>query len=218
MEATRNRLRILGKTEQEIAEFHDKGIINAATPIPAPISGTVVQRKVGPGQYIGSGASDPVFVIGDLSTVWLIAYVRESDAFTVAVGQEMTFSVPANPDHVYSGTINYVATTLDPTSHRLLVRATIENPGGQLKPEMFASVSIFSEVESRSVGVAREALIYEGSAVRVWVVHDDKSIELRQIKTGLISGRTIQVLEGLFPGEQVVTRGSLFIDRAAIGS
>jgi cobalt-zinc-cadmium efflux system membrane fusion protein len=218
LEASRNRLRILGKTDSEIAEFRDKGIIDAATPIVSPISGTVVQRKVGPGQYIGSGASDPVFVIGDLSTVWLIAYVRESDAFKVASGQDISFTVPADPDHPYSGKLNYVSATLDPTTHRLAVRATVQNPGGQLKPEMFANVSIFTDTENSSVAVPREALIYEGSTVRVWVAREDRSIELRPIKTGLISGQMIQAVEGLSPGEQVVTRGSLFIDRAAVGS
>jgi cobalt-zinc-cadmium efflux system membrane fusion protein len=143
--------------------------------------------------------------------------VRESDAFKVAVGQDISFTVPANPDHAYSGKINYVSAALDPTTHRLAVRATVQNPSGQLKPEMFASVSIFSDTQSYSVAVPRAALIFEGSTVRVWVAHEDKSIELRLIKTGLISGRMIQVVEGLAAVEQVVTRGSLFIDRAAVG-
>jgi cobalt-zinc-cadmium efflux system membrane fusion protein len=69
LEAVRNRLRILGKTDQEIASFEQTGKINAETTIYAPIAGTIVQRKIGPGQYINSGASDPVFIIGDLSTV-----------------------------------------------------------------------------------------------------------------------------------------------------
>lgn len=215
LEAARNRLRILGKTDQEIAAFQEKGTIDAATPIYAPLSGTVVQRKVGPGQYIGNGSSDPVFVIGDLSSVWLVAYVRESDVAKVAVGQDVSFTVPADPGRVYGGKLDYVAAMLDPASHRLAVRATVANPDGLLKPEMFANVTIFSDNTDGSVGVPREALIYEGSAVRVWVARDDRTIELRRIRTGLANGRMIQVVEGLAPGEKVVTRGSLFIDRAA---
>ena len=83
LEASRNRLGLLGKTDDEIATFQDKGKINPETPIYAPIAGTVVQRKVGPGQYVSytsTGSVDPVFTIGDLSTVWLVAYVRESEA------------------------------------------------------------------------------------------------------------------------------------------
>ena len=88
LEAARNKLRILGLTDEDIATFQEKGRINPETTIFAPIGGTVVQRKIGPGQYVNSGASDPVYVIGDLSTVWLVAFVRETDAANVAVGQE----------------------------------------------------------------------------------------------------------------------------------
>ncbi|MGZ5803506.1 MAG: efflux RND transporter periplasmic adaptor subunit [Xanthobacteraceae bacterium] len=218
LEAARNRLRILGKTDREIAEFQTKGQIDAATPIYAPIAGTILQRKIGPGQYIGSGTSDPVFVIGDLSSVWLVAFVREGDSTAVAAGQDVTFTVPANPGQVYSGKLDYVSAMLDPASHRLLVRAKIENPDGNLKPEMFTNVSIFADAKGQPIGVPREALIYEGSLIRAWVARDDRSIELRHIKTGLINGRIIQVNDGLAPGAKVVTKGSLFIDRAAIGS
>src|SRR3954449_9015098 len=93
LEASRNKLKILGLSDDDIASFQDKGRINPETTIFAPISGTVVQRKIGPGQYVNSGASDPVYVIGDLSTVWLTAFVRESDAASVSVGQEVTFNV-----------------------------------------------------------------------------------------------------------------------------
>jgi multidrug resistance efflux pump len=89
LEATRNKLRILGLTDEAISTFQEKGRIDPNTTIFSPIKGTVVQRKVGPGQYVTSGASDPVFVIGDLSTVWLTAFVRETDASRVSVGQEI---------------------------------------------------------------------------------------------------------------------------------
>src|SRR5882672_4893042 len=71
LEAARNKLRILGLSDEAIAAFQEQGRINPETTILAPIAGTVVQRKIGPGQYVNAGASDPVFVIGDLSTVWL---------------------------------------------------------------------------------------------------------------------------------------------------
>ena len=98
MEAARNKLRILGLTDEDIATFQEKGRINPETTIFAPIAGTVVQRKIGPGQYVNSGASDPVYVIGDLSTVWMVAFVRETDAANVAVGQDVTFNVLALPN------------------------------------------------------------------------------------------------------------------------
>src|SRR3954454_11052782 len=80
LEAANNKLRILGFTDEAIKTFQDKGVINREITIYSPIAGTVVQRKIGPGQYVNAGATDPVFVIGDLSTVWLTAFVRETDA------------------------------------------------------------------------------------------------------------------------------------------
>ena len=100
LEAARNKLRILGLTDDDVTAFRQKGRINPETTIFSPIAGTVVQRKIGPGQYISAGASDPVFVIGDLSTVWLTAFVRETEASLVSVGQEIAFQRLALPDRV----------------------------------------------------------------------------------------------------------------------
>ena len=218
LEAARNKLRILGFTDEAISTFQDKGSINREVTIFSPITGTVVQRKIGPGQYVNSGASDPVFVIGDLSTVWLTAFVRETDASNVSVGQEISFNVLALPGRPLTARINYVSAAIDPATRRLLVRATIDNKEGLLKPEMFANVTIYSPGDHAAVGVPKQALIYEGNQVRVWVAHEDKSIELRQIKPGLINGDLVEVEGNLKPGEQIVTKGSLFIDRAASGS
>jgi cobalt-zinc-cadmium efflux system membrane fusion protein len=218
LEASTNKLHILGFTDDDIATFRQKGRINPESTVFAPIAGTVVQRKVGPGQYVSTGASDPVYVIGDLSTVWLTAFVRETDAANVSVGQDVSFNVMALPGRPLSARINYVSTAIDPATRRLLVRATIDNKDGRLKPEMFANVTLYSASDHPAVGVPKQALIYEGEKVRVWVAHDDKSIELRNIKPGLTNGDLVEVMDNLKPGEQIVTRGSLFIDRAASGS
>ncbi len=218
LEAARNKLRIHGFTDEAISTFQDKGSINREITIFSPITGTVVQRKIGPGQYVSSGASDPVFVIGDLSTVWLTAFVRETDASNVSVGQEISFNVLALPGRALTARINYVAAAIDSATRRLLVRATIDNKDGLLKPEMFANVTIYSPGDHPAVGVPKQALIYEGNQVRVWVAHEDKTIELRQIKPGLTNGDLVEVEGNLKPGEQIVTKGSLFIDRAASGS
>jgi cobalt-zinc-cadmium efflux system membrane fusion protein len=218
LEAARNKLRILGLTDEAISAFEEKGRIDPNTTIFSPITGTVVQRKIGPGQYVNAGASDPVFVIGDLSTVWLTAFVRETDAATVSVGQEIAFNVLALPGRPLRARIDYVSAAIDPATRRLLVRATIDNKDGLLKPEMFANVTIYSASDHAAVGVPKQALIYEGDDVRVWVAHEDKSIELRQIKPGLVNGDLVEVDGNLKPGEQVVTKGSLFIDRAATGN
>jgi cobalt-zinc-cadmium efflux system membrane fusion protein len=218
LEAAHNRLRILGRSEDQISTFQQTRQMSADTPIYSPIGGTVIQRKVGPGQFISSGASDPVFVIGDLSTVWLTAFVRETEAAGVAVGQEITFSLLALPENQFKARIDYVSAAIDPSTRRLLVRATIDNKDGLLKPEMFANVTIYSGGDHPSIGVPKQALIYEGDHVRLWVAHDDKSIELREIETGLTNGDLVEARTNLKAGEKIVTKGSLFIDRAATGS
>src|ERR1700737_1986131 len=93
VEAVRNRLRILGRTDEEIAAFEEKREIKPDTPIYSPIEGTVVQRKIGPGQYVMSGAPDPAFVSGDLSRVCLRAFIRETDAANVRGGRVFVFTV-----------------------------------------------------------------------------------------------------------------------------
>ncbi|MGY3491948.1 efflux RND transporter periplasmic adaptor subunit [Bradyrhizobium sp. USDA 4502] len=219
LDAAQNKLHILGFGDDDITTLRQKGRLNPETTVFAPIGGTVVQRKAGPGQYVSTGASDPVYVIGDLSTVWLIAFVRESDADNVAVGQDLTFSVMALPGKTLNARVNYVAAAIDATSRRLLVRATIDNADKRLKPEMFANVTLYSKGDHPAVGVPKQALIYEGDQVRLWVARaDDKTIELRQIKPGLINGDLVEVAGNLKPGEQIVTKGSLFIDRAASGT
>jgi cobalt-zinc-cadmium efflux system membrane fusion protein len=216
LEAARNRLRILGRTENEISTFQEKGTISAETPIYSPLAGTVVQRKIGPGQYIASGASDPVFIIGDLSTVWLLAYVRETEAPKVHPGQAISFTVLAFPERAFHANVSYVAAALDSTSRRLLVRASVNNSEGLLKPEMFAMVTILTGEGDAYLAVPRNAIIYEGSSARVWVARDDNGVELRNIQPGIATDNMVQVIKGLQLGEKVITKGSLFIDRAAV--
>jgi membrane fusion protein, heavy metal efflux system len=219
LEAVRNRLRILGKTDEEIAAFEQTGRISPETPIYSPISGTIVQRKVGPGQFINTTVgSDPMYLIGDLSTVWLVAYVRETEASKVRIGQQISFNLLSRPEEIYHSNIQYVSTTLDPGSRRLMIRTTVRNDDGLLKPEMYASVSIFTDEGDSWPAIPRAAVIYDGNSARVWLANDDKTIERRSITPGLVDGKMIQVLRGLRPGEKVITRGALFIDRAAAGT
>jgi cobalt-zinc-cadmium efflux system membrane fusion protein len=121
----------------------------------------------------------------------------------------------AYPNTVFKANVDHVAASLDPSVRRLMVRATIDNASGRFKPEMFTSVTIYTEEGDSSPAVPRSAVIYEADKARVWVARTDKTIEVREIKTGITSGDSIQILQGLQPGEMVVTKGSLFVDQAA---
>lgn len=212
LEAVRNRLRILGLRDDEVANLQ-KGSINPETAINAPLSGTIIQRKIGPGQYVGSGGGDPSYIIGDLTKVWLIAQLREPDAARVDLGDRLEFRVLAFPDKVFEGRINYIGASVDPATRRITVRADIDNPQTLLKPEMYASVRIINERESLSQSVPRAAVILEGAKASVWVLGADNAVESRRVKTGIIDGGNIEILAGLKAGERVISRGSLFIDR-----
>lgn len=215
IEAVRNRLRLLGKSDAEIGTFEKSGVITPQTSLYAPLSGIVLQRKLGTGQYVNAGAtdSDPALLIGDTSKVWILAFVRESDAPKVKIGQTLKFTTLAFPDQTEQARIDYIAPSLDPASHRLIVRANIDNPSGLLKPEMYASVTVLVEESAATVAVPRDSVIYEGDTTRVWVAGRDRTIESRRIKVGLVNGTMIQVLDGLADGDMVVFQGGLFIDR-----
>jgi len=215
LDAVRNRLRILKKTDAEIEAFQKTGKINPETPIFAPISGIVVQRKVGPGQYISPTSSEPVFVIGDLSKVWLIANVPEAVALSVSAGQEIAFQVLADTARVFRGKIDFVSAAIDPGTRRLAVRGAIDNPEHILKPEMFARVTILTGKAQSAPAVPAGAIVYDGDAAHVWVVGDDRTLSYRAITTGLTSGNYVEARKGIAAGERVVAKGALFIDRAS---
>ena len=210
-----NRLRILGKTTQEIAAIETARKTDAATYVVAPIGGVVTDRQVGPGQYIQSGATSPVFSIGDLATVWLVAAVPETDAPFIERGQTVEVRVLALPGQVFKAKLTAIGAQVDPVTRRVSVRATLANTDGKLKPQMFASFSIITSGDSQAPAVPEEAVVREGDQARVWVVAENNTLTLRSIHTGRSSDGMVEVLEGLKAGERVVTRGSLFIDRAA---
>jgi cobalt-zinc-cadmium efflux system membrane fusion protein len=218
LHSVRNRLKILGQSDAEIDALESAHRINPAATITAPISGVVVDRQVGPGQYLQAGSGTPVFTIADPSSVWLLANVREADSGLVHLGQAMEVHVPAYPKRAFEARVTYVAALVDPATHRLLVRGEIDNRDRALKPEMFANFRIRTSDASESPSIPAGAVVYEGDAAHVWVVAGDRLLAYRAVRTGLNSDGLVEVLDGLKPGERIVTRGGLFIDQAASGS
>jgi cobalt-zinc-cadmium efflux system membrane fusion protein len=163
-----------------------------------------------------AGGGTPVYTIADPSSVWLLANVREADAGLVKLGQSVEVRVLPYPNRTFKARVTYIAALVDPTTHRLPVRAEIENRDGALKPEMFANFRILTSDASESPAVPEAAVVYEGSAAHVWVLRDDGLLGLRAIRTGRSSDGLIEVLDGLKAGERVVTKGGLFIDQVAV--
>ena len=220
LHAVRSRLRILGKTDQEIASLEAQPTqkLDPVATVTAPVRGTIMQRQIGVGQYINSeaaGATNPVYTISDLSTVYLIANVREVDAPLMHVGLPLEVRMLAYPGRVFEGKVSYVAPSIDPNTHRLPVRADVENPDGALKPGMFANFSIITGEAATAPAVPPEAIVYQGEQARVWVAGEGDTLALREIRTGRTSDGMVEVRAGLAAGEKVVTSGTVFIDRAA---
>jgi membrane fusion protein, heavy metal efflux system len=213
--AARDKLRVLGRSQEQITAIEATRQVNAVVPVTAPIGGTVVQRRVGPGQWLAAGGSDPVYTIADLSTMWLVAAVREIDAPLVRLDQPVEVTVGALPGRTFEARITSMGAGLDPATRRLTVRAEVLDPEHLLKPEMFATFRIALGQPHRSVGLPASAVIHRGAEASVWVALDGHRFMLRRITLGIRSGDVLEVTEGLNAGEQVVTGGALFIDRAA---
>jgi cobalt-zinc-cadmium efflux system membrane fusion protein len=215
LSAARDKLRVLGRTAEQIRQIEETRRVDAIVPVLAPIGGTVTQRRVGPGQWVSTGAGDPLYTIADLSTVWLVAAVREMDAPLMKVGQQVDVTVGALPDHHFEARITTVGAGLDPATRRLTVRAEVKDPERLLKPEMFATFRITVGDPRQAVAVPVNAVIFRGAEASVWAAKDGNRFALRRVQTGVRSGDMIEVVDGLTPGERVVTGGALFIDRAA---
>jgi cobalt-zinc-cadmium efflux system membrane fusion protein len=214
--AARDKLRVLGRSAEQLHQIEETRRVDAVVPVTAPIGGTVTQRRVGPGQWLSTGAGgEPVFGIADLSTVWLVAAVRELDAPLMQAGQAAAVTVAALPERQFDARLATIGAGLDPVTRRLTVRAEVQDPERLLKPEMFATFRIAIGAPRRAVAVPVNAVIFRGADAYVWVAEEGNGFALRRIRPGVRAGDLLEVKEGLSAGERVVTGGALFIDRAA---
>ena len=211
-EAARVRLRILGRTDAEISQLEQSGVLNRVTTITAPINGTIVSRKVGPGQYIKADSGDALYTIADLSTMWLKAQIFEQDIAQVRIGQEIEAKVSAVPNKVFKARINAINSTSDLTTRRIVVRSEIENPDGLLKSEMFAMFKISIDESSKTPAVPTDAVIREGDMATVWVETETLLFKRRVVEIGIQQDGLTQIRSGLDSGEKVVARGAIFVD------
>ena len=211
--AARNRLRvIIGRNPEEIERVERERLINPLITINAPIEGTVIARKVGPGQYVRSDAADPLYSVANLSTMWLKANVPENEISLIRVGQELEIKVTALPDRAYKARIIAIGAASDSATRRVVVRSEIPNPDRALKSEMFASFKIAIGEGGASPAVPVESVIREGDLATVWIQREPLLFQRRKVKIGLEQDGRLQILEGLSVGDLVVGRGAIFMD------
>ena len=143
----------------------------------------------------------------------MVANVNESDAALYHVGQAVRVSVMAFPGRAFTGKISRIATAIDPTIHRLLVRSEIADPGHELRPGMFASFVISTGAPIRAPAAPLEGVVREGDGtMTVWVTTDRRRFTQRIVKIGLEEAGYRQIVEGLRPGELIATKGALLLD------
>ena len=211
--AARNRLRvIIGRNPEEIERVERERLINPLITINAPIDGTVIARKVGPGQYVRSDAADPLYSVANLTTMWLKANVPENAISLIRVGQEVEIKVTALPNRAYKAHITAIGAASDSATRRVVVRSEIPNPDRALKSEMFASFKIATGEGGASPSVPIESVIREGELATVWIQREPLLFQRRKVKIGLEQDGRMQILEGLSVGDLVIGRGAIFVD------
>lgn len=215
--AARDAVRIFGKTDAEIDQVVNLRKVDSTLLVPSPISGRIVARSAAPGFLTQPGNAPAPYSVADLSTMWMIANVIETDAPAYKLGQEVEVTVPAYPDKIFKGRITTLGSIIDPNSHRQLVRSQIDDPEHLLRSGMFASFVIRVGDPVRSVAVPVNGVTREGDGtMTVWVTSDRRHFAKRTVKLGLQQDGWDQVLEGLQPGETVVTDGAVFVSNVLL--
>lgn len=211
--AARNRLRVIvGRDQKEVERVERERVINPLITVDSPIDGTVINRKVGPGQYVRSDSGEALYGIANLSTMWLKANVPETEISLVRIGQEIEVRVNAFPDRVFKARITAIGASSDAATRRVVVRSEIPNPDGVLKAEMFATFRIATDDGDKAPSIPVEALIRDADVATVWVEERPLQFRRRQVQIGMEQNGRIQIRDGLNVGERVVARGAIFVD------
>jgi membrane fusion protein, heavy metal efflux system len=204
------RIALFGKKPEEIQQLGktlDRKVI-----LRSPMSGTIVDRKVGPGQYIKPDSPDPLFLITDLSSLWIQADVFESDIAWAQLHAPVEISVDAFPDKVFTGHISFISPTVDPSSRTVRVRCLIGNENRLLKPDMFARIKILAAASQRMAELPAAAVITEGAENFVFVEESHGRFRRRAVQVKRDADGMVLIESGINPGERVVTAGGLLIN------
>ena len=207
--AARTRLELWDLGAEQIAGIEKTGKPIRAITLFAPASGYVVSRNAFPSQKVTPETE--LYAITDLSHVWVMADVFESDAANVRVGQSALVTLPYEGGRRFAAHVTYILPTVDPATRTLKVRLEASNPSLQLKPDMFVDVE-FQVSFGRRLTVPAEAVLDAGVRKTVFVDQGSGHLEPRQVETGEHVGDRIQILGGLKGGDRIVTSGNFLID------
>jgi cobalt-zinc-cadmium efflux system membrane fusion protein len=198
-------LRLLGlQSEADIDRFDGRVLVVS------PIGGSIIERHVTDGQFVQAD-SMPIIAVADASTVWVMGDVFERDLHLVNPGDDATITTTAYPGERFTGRVNYVSDVIDPTTRTAKVRVSVPNPRSRLKPEMFASIALGVGASSPALTVPASAVFTENGRSWVYVSTKTGHFARRSIEVDQDEGADRRVLDGLRPGDRVVTGGALLL-------
>jgi membrane fusion protein, heavy metal efflux system len=210
LSAAQEGMRILGIPKPEDLE---KSPISAQIPLLAPIGGEIVERLVSPGQVLQAGTTQ-AFTISDMSTVWVLANIYQSDLAYVHDGDAVTVTTDSYPDK-FSGKISFLSPALDPNTRTLQARIVVDNPGGKLKKDMYCVATVTAGVISNAIAVPDAAVLRDDeNQPFVYVGSGSNQFGRRPVDIGQSENGQTQILKGLSPGDKVAANGSLFLQFA----
>jgi cobalt-zinc-cadmium efflux system membrane fusion protein len=212
LKAARSAVRVFGKTDDDIDRIIETRKIDPALVVLSPLTGQVTARNAQPGLLVQPGNAPAPYSVAKLTTKWMLANVLESDSPLYHVGQPVQVTVMAYPGRVFKGSISKISPAVDPNTHRVTVRSEIVDSAGELRPGMLADFVIQVRGPVQSTAVPVTSVVREGDGtMTAWVTTDHHRLSQRVVKIGLERDGRYQVLDGLHPGELVVTEGGVFL-------
>jgi len=213
--AARNAVRILGKTDAEIDNIIAQRKVDSVVVVRSPLSGRVVARNAAPGLLVQPGSLPGPYTLADISTLWMLADVAEMDFPSLRLGEDVEIRVKAYPGRLFRGKIVNIGASVDPTTHRVVVRSEVQDLHHELRPGMFATFLIRTGQSMRSPAVPDTGIVREGDGtMAVWVSTDRRRLVKRTVVLGLSQEGFYQIVAGLKAGELVATEGALFLSNA----
>lgn len=210
----RDQLTLLGMTDEEFRRLDRSRKIHSHVPIVAPFAGRVIGRNLTRGEVVET--TEKLFVIADLSEVWVRANIPEKDipfvhAVSLSGGTHAEVIVNAYPKEIFQGKITYVGDVLDPATRTMQMRLELPNGDGRLKPEMFATIRLASEPQPDRLAIPEAAIQRDHDRTFVFVRRDAEAYEARDIQIGETNGTMTTVLGGLNEGDPIVTQGAFVL-------
>jgi len=210
MKASRERLRALGISRLQIEHLKESKVVDQLISIYAPQDGVVIDLNIREGAFIPPSTS--VVSLVDLSSVWLMADIFESQIDWVREGQTAEAKLSFMPDKIWEGTVEYVYPTVDQKTRSVKARLRFDNANELLKPNMYASVTIFARPKRKVLTIPREALIRTGSQERVIVAQGEGRFKPAIVHVGIETDSKVEIIGGLEEGQEVVVSSQFLID------